>query len=327
MRLRRSDPAKPGYGRRRRGRGVSFVDLRGRPIRDPEELDRLRGLVIPPAWRDVWISPHPAGHIQATGIDAAGRKQYLYHPLWRTRRDEAKFDHVLEVAARLPVLRARVNADLAGRGLGRERVLAIVASLLDSGTFRVGSDQYAAGDDPTFGVATLRPEHTRAQRGCVVFEFPAKGGIAQVQRIEDPGLCAVLRDLRRRRRGANRLFGYWDGHGWRDVRSDEINEYLRAASGGEMTAKDFRTWHATLRTSCALARLGPERSETRRKRAVAGVMREVADLLGNTPAVARASYVDPRLIDRYHDGQTIDVDPDAPPEVLERAVVEFLSST
>ncbi|WP_326559572.1 DNA topoisomerase IB [Micromonospora sp. NBC_01796] len=325
MRLRRSDPAKLGYGRRRRGRGVSFVDPGGRPIRDSRELDRLRGLVIPPAWRDVWISPDPAGHIQATGIDAAGRKQYLYHPEWRVRQDEAKFDHVLEVAARLPALRARLGADLSGRGLGRERVLATVASLLDSGTFRIGSDQYAAGDDPTFGVATLRPEHTRTRRGCVVFEFPAKGGIARVQRIDDAGLCAVLRDLRRRRRDADRLFGYWDGHGWRDVRSDEINEYLRAASGGEMTAKDFRTWHATLRTSLALARQGPERSETRRKRVVAGVMREVAELLGNTPAVARASYVDPRLIDRYHDGHTAEIDPDGAPEAIERAVIEFLS--
>jgi DNA topoisomerase IB len=304
---------------------VGFVDQDGRPIRDPDELGRLRGLVIPPAWRDVWISPDPGGHIQATGIDAAGRKQYLYHRLWRVRQDEAKFDHVLEVAARLPALRERVGADLSGRGLGRERVLATVASLLDSGTFRIGGDQYAAGDAPTFGVATLRPEHTRPQRGCVVFEFPAKGGIARVQRIDDAGLCAVLRDLRKRRSGADRLFGYWDGKGWRDVRSDEINEYLRAASGGEMTAKDFRTWHATLRTSCALARLGPERSETRRKRAVAGVMREVAELLGNTPAVARASYVHPRLIDRYHDGQMADIDPTDPPEAIERAVIEFLS--
>jgi DNA topoisomerase IB len=281
--------------------------------------------VIPPAWRDVWISPHPAGHIQATGIDAAGRKQYLYHPLWRVRRDQAKFDHVLEVAARLPALRARVGADLAGRGLGRERVLATVASLLDSGTFRIGSDQYAAGDEPTFGVATLRPEHTRPQRGCVVFDFPAKGGIARVQRIDDAGLCAVLRDLRRRRRGAARLFGYWDGQGWRDVRSDEINEYLRAASGGEMTAKDFRTWHATLRTSCALAEAGPERSESKRKKVVAAVMREVAELLGNTPAVARASYVHPRVIDLYHDGTVAKIGSGAPDEVAERAVLDLLA--
>ena len=157
MRLRRSDLSRPGYGRRRRGRGTTYLDQDGQPIRDRAEIDRLNALAIPPAWRDVWISPFPGGHIQATGIDAAGRKQYLYHPLWRRKRDEAKFDHVLEVATRLPKLRDRVEADLAGRGLSQDRVLATVTKLLDMGTFRVGSDQYAAGDDATFGVATLRP--------------------------------------------------------------------------------------------------------------------------------------------------------------------------
>ncbi|MGK5739642.1 DNA topoisomerase IB [Micromonospora sp. URMC 103] len=324
MRLRRSDPGRPGYGRRRRGRGWLFLDPGGQPVRDPDELARLRGLVIPPAWRDVWICPYPNGHIQATGIDAAGRKQYLYHAAWREKRDEAKFDHVLEVARRLPTLRARVEQDLDGRGLNRGRVLATVARLLDMGMFRVGSDQYAAGDDPTFGVSTLRPEHARSRGGCVVFEFRAKGGIEQVRRIEDPELCRVLTNLRRRRRRAERLFGYWDGHDWRDVRADDVNEYLRDASGGEMTAKDFRTWHATVRAAIELATAGPARSATARKRAVAAVMREVADLLGNTPTVARTSYVDPRVVDLYHDGVTVAVDPDAPRERAERAVLELL---
>ena len=202
MRLRRSDPGRPGYGRRRRGRGWLFLDPSGQPVRDPDRLGRLRELVIPPAWRDVWICPYPNGHIQAIGIDAAGRKQYLYHPTWREKRDEAKFDHVLEVARRLPVLRERVGRDLSGRGLHRDRVLATVTRLLDMGMFRVGSDQYAAGDDPTFGVSTLRPEHARSRGGCVVFEFPAKGGIEQVRRIEDPELCRVLVNLRRQRRSA-----------------------------------------------------------------------------------------------------------------------------
>ena len=204
VRLRRVDVNKPGYGRRRRGRGVSFFDTDGRPLRDPAEVARCRELVIPPAWQQVWICPHPAGHVQATGIDAAGRKQYLYHPQWRERRDAAKFDHMLEVADRLPTLRDRTGADLAGRGLTRERVLATVARLLDLGMFRVGSDQYATGDDPTFGVATLRPDHVRTGRGCVVFAFPAKGGIEQVRRITDPQLCGVLRTLRRRRDDAAR---------------------------------------------------------------------------------------------------------------------------
>ncbi|MEV4199957.1 DNA topoisomerase IB [Micromonospora globbae] len=324
MRLRRSDPGRPGYRRRRRGKGWLFLDPAGEPVRDPDELDRLRALVIPPAWRDVWICPYPNGHIQATGIDAAGRKQYLYHPVWREKRDEAKFDHVLEVARRLPALRERVGADLGGRGLNRDRVLATVARLLDMGMFRVGSDQYAAGDDPTFGVSTLRPEHARSRGGCVVFEFPAKGGIEQVRRIEDPELCRVLLNLRRRRRRAERLFGYWDGRDWRDVRADEVNEYLRDASGGEMTAKDFRTWHATVRAAVELAAVGPARSATARKRAVAAVMREVAELLGNTPTVARTSYVDPRVVDLYHDGVVVPVDGDTPREKAERAVLELL---
>ncbi|MFC4017814.1 DNA topoisomerase IB [Micromonospora sp. GCM10011542] len=324
MRLRRSDPGRPGYGRRRRGKGWLFVDPTGAPVRDPEQLARLNELVIPPAWQDVWISPYPNGHIQATGVDAAGRKQYLYHPVWREKRDEAKFDHVLEVARRLPKLRERVEQDLDGRGLGRDRVLATVARLLDMGMFRVGSDQYAAGDEPTFGVSTLRPEHARSRGGCVVFEFPAKGGIEQVRRIEDPELCQVLTNLRRRRRREERLFGYWDGREWRDVRSDEVNGYLRDASGGEMTAKDFRTWHATVLAATELATLGPARSVTARRKAVAAVMRDVAELLGNTPTVARTSYVDPRVVDLYHDGVVAPVQPEAPREEAERVVLGLL---
>lgn len=325
-RLRRSDPNQPGYGRRRHGRGVVFLDLAGTPIRDPDQVDRLRALVIPPAWRDVWICPHPNGHIQATGVDAAGRRQYLYHPQWRTKRDEAKFDHVLEVARRLPVLRQQVDGDLAGRGLNRSRVLATVTRLLDMGMFRIGSDQYANGDDPTFGVATLRREHTRSCRGCVVLEFPAKGGTELSCRIEDAELCRVLLALRRRRVAASRLFGYWDGRCWRDVRSDEVNDYLRNASGGEMTAKDFRTWHATVRAAVELATVGPQRSASARRRAVASVMRAVAELLGNTPTVARASYVHPRLVDLYHEGVFVPVNRDAPRSEAEQAVLELLTS-
>ncbi|MGC5019596.1 DNA topoisomerase IB [Micromonospora sp. DT47] len=324
MRLRRSDPGRAGYGRRRRGEDWTFLDPRGDPVRDFDELARLNQLVIPPAWQDVWISPYPNGHIQATGVDAAGRKQYLYHPEWRRKRDEAKFDHVLEVAHRLPKLRDRIAHDLDGRGLNRDRVLATVARLLDMGMFRVGNGQYAVGEDATFGVSTLRPEHARSRRGCVVFEFPAKGGIDQVRRIEDPELCRVLTNLRRRRRSEERLFGYWDGRAWRDVRSDEVNGYLRDASGGEMTAKDFRTWHATVLAATELATVGVQRSATARKRAVAGVMREVAELLGNTPTVARTSYVDPRVVDLYHDGVVAPVRPETPRTEAERSVLELL---
>ncbi|MEH0936548.1 DNA topoisomerase IB [Micromonospora psammae] len=326
MRLRRSDPGRAGYGRRLAGKGWVFLDPRGEQVRDPEELARLDELVIPPAWQNVWISPYPNGHIQATGIDAAGRKQYLYHPEWRRKRDEAKFDHVLEVAHRLPKLRERVALDLHGRGLNRDRVLATVARLLDMGMFRVGNDQYAVGEDATFGVSTLRPEHARSRGGCVVFEFPAKGGIDQVRRIEDPELCRVLTNLRRRRRAEERLFGYWDGRVWRDVRSDEVNEYLRDGSGGEMTAKDFRTWHATVLAATELATVGVRRSVTARRKAVVAVMRDVAELLGNTPTVARTSYVDPRVVDLYHDGVVAPVRADSPREEAERRVLELLKA-
>ena len=323
-RLRRVDCSDIGITRRRRGKGFEYLDEDGRRITEPSVLERIRALAIPPAWEEVWICPYPRGHIQATGIDAAGRKQYLYHPHWRQKRDEAKFDHVLEVAHRLPALRDRVTHDLSLRGLRRERVLATVARLLDMGAFRVGSDQYATGDDPTFGVSTLRPEHARSRGGCVVFEFPAKGGIDQVRRIEDAELCRVLLNLRRRRRAQERLFGYWDGRAWRDVRSDEVNDYLRDARGGEMTAKDFRTWHATVLAAAELATVGPQRSATARKRAVAAVMRSVAELLGNTPTVARTSYVDPRVVDLYHDGVLAPVQPEMPREAVEKSVLALL---
>jgi DNA topoisomerase IB len=307
MRLRRSDPASPGLTRRRRGRSVTFLDLDRRPIRDPDELGRLRDLVIPPAWRDVWISPDPRGHIQAIGIDAAGRKQYLYHPQWRVKRDAVKFDHVLDVADRLPQLRKRATEDLRARSMNRERVLALTARLLDLGLFRVGSDEYAGGDEPTYGIATLRPEHARAVRGCVIFEYVAKGGIERVQTVRDGEVCAVLRNLRRQRRGEERLFAYREGGQWRDVHSDDINGYLREASGGEMTAKDFRTWHATVLAAVELAGAGPKKSETGRRRAVSVAIKSVAGQLGNTPTVARSSYVDPRVIDLYNGGLVVDL--------------------
>jgi DNA topoisomerase IB len=326
MRLRRSDTGGCGYGRRRRGSGFSFHDQQGRTIGDPDELARLRALVIPPAWREVWISPDPHGHIQAIGIDAAGRKQYLYHPQWRTTRDAAKFAHILEVAARLPRLRRRVAGDLAAPGFPRERVLSVITRLLDSGLFRVGGDEYAAGEEPTYGVATLRPEHVHFRRGYVTFEYLAKGGLERVQTVADPRVRAVLRQLVRRRAGQDRLFAYRNGRHWREVRSDDVNAYLREVSGGEMTAKDFRTWHATVLAAIELAATGPQGSETGCRKAIARAMREVAELLGNTPPVARASYVDPRVLDLYREGVVADVaHPAFPPTPsAERAVLRLL---
>lgn len=306
MRLRRSDLTRPGYTRRRRGRGFSYLGTDGKVLSDAGTVARIKALVIPPAWTGVWISTDPRGHIQATGHDAAGRKQYLYHPVWRTTRDEAKFDHTLRVAERLPDLRARVTADLAGRGLRRARVLAAIVRLLDLGAFRVGEDRYARRDeDPSYGLATLRPEHVRAGRGCVILSYTGKAGVEHTGEVTDGEVCQVLRDLKRRRSGAERLFAYWNpaGRRWQEVRAAEINDYLREAGGEQMTAKDFRTWHGTVKAAGELAAAGPEKTRTGRRKTVARAMREVADLLGNTPAVARASYVDPRLVDRYEEGK------------------------
>jgi DNA topoisomerase-1 len=324
MRLRRSDLSRPGYTRRRRGRGVTFYDPDGVAVRDPDTIARLTALVIPPAWKNVWICPDPRGHIQATGIDAAGRKQYVYHPVWRTKRDEAKFDHAIEVAELLPAMRQQLCHDMSAKGLARERVLATLARLLDMGMFRVGNEQYATGDDPSYGLSTLRPDHVRVGRGCVVLEFTGKSGVEHVTPVGDAEVCAVLKELKRRRKGEERLFAYQEGRTWHEVRSADINDYLREISGAEMTAKDFRTWHGTVRAATALSVAGWEKAVTKRRKAVAGAMRDVAELLGNTPTVARASYVDPRVIDLYNDGTMARVSDDTPQEQAEAAVLELL---
>jgi DNA topoisomerase-1 len=321
MRLRRSDLTKPGFGRRRSGKGFTYLDTEGKPLKDDQAVARIRELVIPPAWTDVWISTDPRGHIQATGVDDAGRKQYVYHPQWRAARDEKKFDHALEVAERLPEIRSRLCTDLSGRGLTRDRVLAAITRLLDMGMFRVGSDQYAQREeDPSFGLSTLRPEHVRTGRGCVVLEFVGKSGKEHANPVEDGEVCQVLRDLRKRRKGEERLFAYWDGkeRRWREIRADDVNEYLREISGHEMTAKVFRTWHGTVKAAGELAQAGPQETETARKKAVSHAMKEVAELLGNTPAVARSSYVDPRVVEAYEKGETVD-------EPTEEAVVDLLT--
>ncbi|GAA1609133.1 DNA topoisomerase IB [Actinoplanes couchii] len=301
MRLRRSDPAKPGLTRN----GRRVVDAAGEPVRDRETLDRIAALVIPPAWRQVWIAPDPRGHIQAVGVDAAGRKQYLYHPVWREQQDRAKFDRVLELAERLPEVRDRLDTDLTGRGLTRSRVLAAVVGLLDMGMFRMGGAESAARDeDPSYGLSTLRPEHVRIRGAVAVLEFVGKSGVEHEVDVVHLEICAVLRGLKRRRRGADRLFAHWDpsARRWQPVHAGTINEYLREISGEDMTAKDFRTWHGTVRAAVALADAGPQPTPAKRRKAVAEAMREAATLLGNTPAVARGSYVDPRVVEAYEQG-------------------------
>jgi DNA topoisomerase I len=303
-RLRRVDCTGPGIRRVRHGAGFRYLESDGTPVVDREVRERIRELAIPPAWEDVWICPHPRGHIQATGYDAAGRKQYLYHPRWREHRDREKFDEMLDFAAALPAMRQRLAEDLRRRGLRRERVLACAVRLLDLGFFRIGSERYAA-ENETFGLATLRKRHLRIERGAAIFDYRTKGAKRHVQEVADPTVMPTLRALKRRA-AQGPLFEYRRDGGWIDLRSDEVNEYLREVAGGDFTAKDFRTWNATVLAAVAVAREADRaRSASARKRIAAEACREVADYLSNTPAVCRSAYIDPRVFDRFDSGETI----------------------
>jgi DNA topoisomerase-1 len=304
-RLRRSDPSSPGITRRRSGRGFTYVDTGQNRVTHPETLQRIKRLVIPPAWSDVWICPHPNGHLQAVGTDAAGRRQYLYHPAWRARRDAEKFDRVLEFGRSLPRLRTAAASDLSRGGLHRSRVLACAARLLDRGFFRVGSEAYAESNG-SVGLATIEKSHVTCEGEVVTFDFPAKGGKQRVQSVVDPDVLEVVQSLKRRRGGGDDLLAFRKGGSWVDVRSEDINAYIKEHTGGEFTAKDFRTWHGTVLAAISLAVAAPaSTSPSRQKRAMAWAVKEVAHYLGNTPAVCRASYVDPRVFDRYRAGVTI----------------------
>jgi DNA topoisomerase IB len=305
VRLRRSDVHGPGYRRRRAGRGFAYYDEVGVLIKD-DRLDRIRGLAIPPAWRDVWICPWPNGHIQAIGVDAAGRRQYRYHDAWRTRRDAEKHERVLEIAQQLPDVRDAVAAALRTRGLNRERVLATAVRLLDIGAFRIGSEQYAE-ENGTFGLATLRREHVHVRGERTFYSYTAKGGLDREVEITDRPTATVVRQLLERPADAGEdLLAYQlDDGDWRDVTSDEINAYLKEISDAEITAKDFRTWTATVLMAAALAEQPAPTSRTARKKAVRAAYLRVSEQLGNTPAVCRSSYVDPRVVDRYEQGETV----------------------
>jgi DNA topoisomerase I len=304
MRLRRSNMTGKGIRRRRRGRGFSYVDERTGGQADAEALDRIRGLVIPPAWREVWICPYPNGHIQAVGVDDAGRRQYLYHEQWRARRDQEKHRRVVDLARGLPDLRAAVDADLSASGLGRERVVAGALRMLDRGVFRTGGEEYAS-DNGTRGVATLLRGDVLVRGGEVLFDYPAKGGVERRVRIRDGALTALVTALRRGRADDDRLLSYRDGRERRDVHADDVNERLRELAGADFTAKDLRTWHATVLAAVAFAGVEPPTSARGRTRTEKAVMREVAEQLGNTPAVARRSYVDPRVIAAWERGETL----------------------
>lgn len=304
-RLRRSDQSRPGVARIRRGKGFQYLDPFGQPLKDAETLARIRTLVIPPAWNEVWICPYPNGHIQAIGFDVAGRKQYLYHPQWRTMRDQLKFEHMVQFAHCLPDLRRQTRQCLMAPDMSRERVLAAAARMLDRGAFRLGSEQYASGKNATFGIATILKSHVRlGPDHTITFDFVAKHQQRQLHTIVDPDIYDILLKLKRRRTGTELLAYKVDGR-WVDVKSADINLFLKETSGGDFTAKDFRTWTATVLAAVELAARLDAQSATARKRAVAAAVKAVAASIGNTPAVCRSSYIYPRIIDDYLSGTTI----------------------
>lgn len=318
-RLRRADCAGEGIRRQRRGKGFSYVDPAGNRIEDEETVMRIHELAIPPAWKDVWVCPDPLGHIQATGVDAAGRKQYLYHSRWQQRQAERKFEAVREFAHQLPRLRRAVTRDLKQQGMPRERALALAVRLLDLGFFRIGGEEYAEANE-SYGVATVRREHVTVKANEVVFDFPAKSGQRRVQSIRDPAARRAIEAMRRRRSGPDDLLAYRDEDGeWRDVRSDGVNAYIQEKAGERFSAKDFRTWHGTVLAAVALAAGAPPGSESANRGAIREAVTEVAEALGNTPAVCRSSYIDPHVLDRFRDGVTIKPTANADGRLSQRA--------
>src|SRR5215217_2196281 len=309
-RLRRVHPDSSGWTRRRQGKGFVYLDQQLAAL-GPEDVARCRSLVIPPAWTQVWICPSPNGHIQAVGTDDAGRRQYLYHPVWREQRDRAKHDRVLIVARRLPQARKVVATHVARPGMPRERALGTAFRLLDLGFFRVGGEQYAE-DNGTFGLATIEKQHVHIAGNEVVFDYPAKSGRERLVAVADPAVIAAVSELRARRGGGRELLAFRDGTRWRDLTSTDINRYVKEVVGGEVRS----------------------RQRVPSRKAVRAAMVEVAEYLGNTPTVARGSYVDPRLIDAYESGTTIAPtlaklgrrrrDAEQSRDVIERAVLRLL---
>ena len=304
-RLRRVTCNDPGYSRRKAGKGFSYVGIDGARLTDADVVARLRALAIPPAWTDVWICSDERGHLQAVGTDDAGRRQYLYHPAWRERRDREKFDHMLEFGRSLPAIRKTCIKKLARPEMDRDRVLACAVRLLDLGFFRIGTEGYAE-QHQHYGLATIRKSHVTIDGGELVFDFVAKSGKRRIQSVVDPAVHEVVTQLKRRRSGGGELLAYKVDGRWRDVKSTDINDFIKEIASDEFTAKDFRTWNATVLAAVALAvSAQAATSKTARKRAVVRAMKEVAHYLGNTPAVVRSSYVDPRVVDHFEAGVTI----------------------
>jgi len=318
VRLRRSNTAGVGYARRRSGRGFSYRDADGRTVTDPELRARFAALAIPPAWTDVWIAPYSNGHIQATGIDAAGRRQYLYHPDWHTRQDRVKFARALELAQSLPAARGYVTRSLrrtpSSADESRDQALAAAFRILDQGALRIGSERYAE-ENGSHGLSTLLRSHVLLTGDTVVFEFPAKSGQAWSSTLVDPDVAGYVRDQDRLLGTTDpdyaddpgRLLLTWiEGDEVRTVSAADVNEFIKERTGGDFSAKDFRTLRGTAAAAVSLARSGVETGTRARGRALTTAMHAAAEVLGNTPAIARSSYVDPRVVDAYNTGRTID---------------------
>jgi DNA topoisomerase I len=299
--LRHSSDGEPGFTRRRRGRGFSYLDERGRPLRDERRLARIRALAIPPAWRDVWICRSSRGHLQATGVDAAGRKQYLYHPAWKEERGRRKFERIVRFAEGLPDLRREIDRQMRRRTLDRDRALAAAVQLLDRTNIRVGSEEYASNG--SYGLATLRSRHVRVEGDTIVLDFAGKGGSDQHAEVTDARLARAIAEMDEL--PGYEVLKYLDEGEVVDVRSSDVNAWIKERMGEDFTAKDFRTWAGTVVAAVALDEVGTVEGARERQRAVARVCRIAGELLGNTPAVCRASYIDPRVIDHFLDGRTI----------------------
>jgi len=332
VRLRTVSAQDPGWSRVRQGRGFRYLDLQGRRLTD-EEIVRVRGLVIPPAWKNVWICPWPNGHLQAVGTDDAGRRQYLYHPEWRRARDEAKFDRVREMATELPQVRRRLDRQLSEGGTSTRTVLAAAVRLIDLGAFRVGSEGYTE-ENGSYGLTTLERRHVRRVRGGHLFTFLGKSGVEHQILVDDPAVCRVLDAITRGRHARSRLLMGREGPGrWVPVSAQAVNDYLHGLfRSAHVTAKDFRTWHGTVHVAAALGSVQRDPRGKGRAKQVRQAIVEAAEYLGNTPTVARSSYVDPRVIDLFDDGVTIadavrraSPNPRIRQDQLDRAVVKLLS--
>jgi DNA topoisomerase I len=301
--LRYVTDESPGFSRQRNGKGFHYLNSRGKELRDPRELRRIKSLVIPPAWRDVWICPIANGHLQATGRDARGRKQHRYHPRWREVRDETKYNRVLEFAKRLPKIRHRVARDLKLPGLPREKVLATIVRLLEISLIRVGNGEYAR-DNNSYGLTTMKDHHAKIRGGKVIFDFRGKGGKSHTIEIHEPRLAKIVKrcqDL-----PGQELFQYNDEEGrLQDVRSEDVNAYLHEIAGTDFTAKDFRTWSGTVLAARALRELQKFETKAQAKKNLVRAIENVAQRLGNTVAVCRKCYIHPALLDSYLDGSML----------------------